>query len=132
MAPHVFVEECTVVSAEAIRAVYESGELREKLAHHHNDPDGAFYGWNATWLMPEFRDWNIEAALPGIHCPVTVIQGEDDEYGTLDQIRALTGGLGTKAEVVLLPDCKHLVHRDKESEALAAIERHVRRVIEAA
>jgi CTP:molybdopterin cytidylyltransferase MocA len=132
MAPHVFVEECTVVSAEGIRTVYESGELREKLTRHHNDPDGAFYGWNATWLMPEFRDWNIEAELPGIHCPVTVIQGEDDEYGTLQQVQALTQGIGTEAEVVLLPDCRHLLYRDKEDEVLTAIERHVRRVLDRA
>jgi len=130
MAPHVFVEECTTSNAEAIRAAYESGELRKKLARHHNDPDGAFHGWNATWLMPEFRKWNIEAALATVHCPVTVIQGEDDEYGTAKQIHALTQGLGTEAEVVLLPDCAHLVYRDKEDESLLAIERHVRRVLE--
>ncbi len=130
MAPHVLVEECTIRSAEAIRAEYENGDLREKLARHHDDPDGAFYGWNATWLMPEFRDWNIEAVLPEVHCPVTEIQGEDDEYGTDQQIRALIAGLCTEPEVVLLPESGHLLYRDKEEDVLTVIERHVRRVLD--
>ncbi len=129
MAPHVYVEELTIKGALAARAAYEDGELRAKLARHHNDPHGAFYGWNATWLTPEFREWNIEAELAQVQCPVTVIQGENDEYGTVDQIRALTKGLPGEAEVVLLPDCGHLPYRDKENEVLAAIERHVRRVL---
>lgn len=129
MAPHVFVEECTIRSAEAIRAEYENGDLREKLARHHDDPDGAFYGWNATWLMPEFRYWNIETELARVHCPVAVIQGEDDEYGTVRQIRALAAGLGTEPEVLMLPQCGHLLYRDKRNDALKVIERHVRRVL---
>ncbi len=36
---------------------------------------------------PEFRAWNIEEYLPRIACPVLAIQGEDDEYGTMEQMR---------------------------------------------
>ena len=38
---------------------------------------------------PDFRDWNIEEYLPRIACPVLAIQGEDDEYGTMEQMRRI-------------------------------------------
>lgn len=71
-----------------------------------------------------------EAVLPEVQRPVTVIQGEDDEYGTNQQIRALIAGLGTKPEIVLLPESGHLLYRDKEEDVLTVIERHLRRVLD--
>jgi hypothetical protein len=59
MAPHVFVEEVTIEGIRAARAAWASGKLREPLARVHEDPDGAFIGWNDGWLAPEFRSWNI-------------------------------------------------------------------------
>src|SRR6202030_1696375 len=59
-APHVFVEEFGLRNTVAIRKVYESGDLREKLCRHHDHADEMFRGWNDIWLDPQFRDWNIE------------------------------------------------------------------------
>jgi pimeloyl-ACP methyl ester carboxylesterase len=126
MAPHVFVENETIAGAEAARAAFEKGALREKLSRYHEDPDGAFFAWNKTWLSPGFRYWNIESELRNVSCPVTVVQGRDDEYGTSRQINALVSGLGTAPEVVLIPDCGHMIYRDKENELLEATARHVK------
>jgi fermentation-respiration switch protein FrsA (DUF1100 family) len=38
-----------------------------------------------------FRPWNIEASLDSIVCPVLVIQGLSDEYGTPRQVEAIQG-----------------------------------------
>ena len=70
------------------KSAFETTDLRAKLARHHADVDSAFLGWNRIWLDPEFRAWNIEEYLPAIRCPVLAIQGEDDEYGTMEQMRA--------------------------------------------
>ena len=43
-------------------------DWREKLARHHDDVDAVFYGWNDTWLRPDFRAWNLRADLAGIRC----------------------------------------------------------------
>lgn len=51
-----------------------------------------FYGWNEIWLHPDFHTRNIEDCLPQIRCPILVIQGEDDEYGTMAQIEAIASG----------------------------------------
>ena len=88
VAPHIFVEDCRLRSIAKARDAYVEGDLRERLARYHDDPDSAFCGWNDAWLAPAFRDWNIEAdARRASRCPVLAVQGEDDEYGTLAQSR---------------------------------------------
>lgn len=112
VAPHIFVEDLTIRNIEAARETYLSTDLRAKLGRHHADPDSAFWGWNNIWLTPAFRAWNIEDRLPLITCPILALQGEDDEYGTLEQIR----GIQRKAphtRLVAIPDCGHSPHRDQ-------------------
>lgn len=123
MAPHVFNEELSVSSIEKARDAYRQG-LRAKLARYHGDNvDCAFRGWNDAWLDPGFLDWNIEPYLPGIDVPALVIQGRDDEYGTLAQVEAIEQQSGGPVGTCLLDDCGHSPHRDQPDatrEAIAA------------
>jgi pimeloyl-ACP methyl ester carboxylesterase len=112
VAPHLFVEDISIASIAQARDAYVHGDLRERLARHHADPDSAFYGWNEAWLDPAFRDWNIEDEIATIACPVLAVQGEDDEYGTLEQARAITRRL-PKTRLLVIADCGHSPHRDQ-------------------
>ena len=112
VAPHIFVEDISVASIEKARAAYATTDLRERLARHHDDPDSAFRGWNDAWLNPAFRDWTIEAELSRITAPVLAVQGEDDEYGTLEQIRGIARRL-PKTRLLVIPKCGHSPHRDQ-------------------
>ena len=89
LAPHVFVEELSVQSIRQTRQAFLDTDLPQRLARHHDDVGSAFWGWNDIWLDPAFRDWNIEAEMESIRCPLLAIQGLDDEYGTLEQIRRI-------------------------------------------
>ena len=111
-APHIFVEDITIASIEQARATYLSTELRARLGRYHADPDSAFWGWNDIWLDPAFRAWNIEDRLPLISCPVLAVQGEDDEYGTLGQIRGIRKKV-PQTQLLVLPQCGHSPHRDQ-------------------
>jgi pimeloyl-ACP methyl ester carboxylesterase len=82
-APHVFAEDLSVRSIAKAAKAYKSGGLRTPLGRHHDDPDGAFWGWNRAWVDPEFRKWNLEEFLPRIQVPLLVVQGLKDEYGTV-------------------------------------------------
>ena len=126
-APHVFVEDLSVESIAAAKVNFQTTDFREKLARYHAHVDETFWGWNAIWLDPEFRSWNIESYLDVIRCPVLCIQGEQDEYGTRAQVEAIRSRVpGT--ELVMLADCKHSPHRDQREKALAALETFVSRV----
>jgi pimeloyl-ACP methyl ester carboxylesterase len=111
VAPHLFVEDVSVASIAAAREAYATTDLRSRLARYHDDPDSAFRGWNDAWLDPAFRDWNIEAEVSRIACPVLAVQGEDDEYGTLEQIRAIARRL-PKTRLIEIPNCGHSPHRE--------------------
>jgi pimeloyl-ACP methyl ester carboxylesterase len=122
MAAHVFVETVSTISIAKARVAYEEADLRAKLARFHADVDGAFYSWNCTWLLPAFiRGFNIEADVARIACPIVAIQGEEDEYGTVRQLDSIREKSGGRAEIVLLPRCRHSPHRDRREETLAVV-----------
>jgi len=112
VAPHIFVEDCSIASIEAAREAYASTDLRARLARYHFDPDSAFLGWNDVWLNPAFRDWNIEAELDAIRAPVFAVQGLDDEYGSLAQIHGIQRAL-PKTRLLMIEKCAHSPHRDQ-------------------
>ena len=112
VAPHIFVEDVSITSIEKARDAYEATDLRARLARYHDDPDSAFRGWNDIWLNPAFRGWNIEAELATITGPVLAVQGADDEYGTLAQIRGIQARL-PKTRLLVIPKCGHSPHRDQ-------------------
>jgi pimeloyl-ACP methyl ester carboxylesterase len=130
MAPHVVVEDVCVQAIAALRDRYADSatDVRAKLAKHHADADATFQGWAGAWLDPEFRKWDLTALLPRVRVPVLVIQGEDDEYGTLAQVDAVCAGVAGEAERLVLPGCGHVPQRDRPEETLAAIVRFVHRV----
>ncbi len=121
-APHVFVEQPGIDSISAIATSYRSGNLRDRLAKYHNrNVDETFWGWNDIWLAREFRSWNIEEYLAGIEVPVLLIQGVNDEYGTLAQVRSIEKGCRTPVRSVLLKHCGHSPHVDQPVRTLAAM-----------
>jgi pimeloyl-ACP methyl ester carboxylesterase len=126
MAPHVFVEEVSITSIAAAKVAFETTDLAARLGRYHDDVASTFRGWNDIWLHPDFRAWNIEACLAGIRCPVLLIQGEDDEYGTLAQLDAIARGVGAGAHIVTFADCRHSPHVDQRDATLHAIETFVR------
>lgn len=128
MAAHVFVEDVTVASIAAADVAWRSSDLAKKLGRYHADVESTFRGWNDIWLLPEFRGWNIEASLPGIRAPLLVIQGEDDEYGTLKQVEAIRARVSGPCETLILPNCRHSPHRDQPEATTQAIAGFVARL----
>lgn len=130
-APHVFVEPVCVESIARIAQAYGMTRLRERLARHHGDnTDSMFRTWTEVWLRPEFRQWNIEEYLPMIESPVLVVQGEEDEYGTLRQVEAVVTQVGGPARSLVLAGCGHSPHSDQPDAVLDAAGRFVRGTLE--
>ena len=127
LAAHVLVEDVSVASIAAAKTAFATTDLRARLARYHDNVDVMFRGWNDIWLHPDFRAWNIEEYLPGIACPVLAIQGEDDEYGTMEQMRRI-GAKVKDVELLALEDCRHSPHRDQPDAVLEAVTRFVDRI----
>ncbi|HEY3172957.1 MAG TPA: alpha/beta hydrolase [Thermoanaerobaculia bacterium] len=130
-APHVFVEPICIESITRIARAYETTRLRERLAlYHGSNTDSMFKTWTDVWLRPEFRQWNIEEYLPAIQSPVLVVQGEDDEYGTVRQVDAVVRQVSGPAESLALVGCGHSPHTDRPDEVLEAASRFVRQMLD--
>lgn len=121
-APHVFVEDLSIESIALAKDNYEEGNLKASLERYHGkNVDCAFRGWNHVWLSAEFRSWNIESYLPAITVPILVIQGEDDQYGTIAQVEAIASGCSGPVETVILPKCGHSPHRDQPERVIESV-----------
>jgi len=121
MAPHVFVEPVCVESIARIRETYRTTDLRQRLARYHARVDDAFLGWADIWLEPEFLAWSIEDLIGRIGQPVLLIQGRDDEYGTLAQLDRIEARAKGPTSRLVLDNCGHSPHRDQEAAVIDAI-----------
>ena len=131
IAPHFFTEDPGIASIEEARVAYETGDLRPRLARWHADVDNAFRGWNGAWLDPDFRKWDITEFLAYIRVPILIVQGEDDQYGTVKQIEMAQQECYCPVEVALLPGARHSPQRDQPEATLKAILEFVTRAVQA-
>jgi pimeloyl-ACP methyl ester carboxylesterase len=132
IAPHFVVEDVSVASIAEIKTAYETTSLKAKLARGHRDVDNAFYGWSGTWLDPRFRDWDISEYLAYIRVPVAIIQGADDQYGTVRQIEIAQAECYCPVDVTVIPGAGHQPHREAPEATLAALSDFANAVLGAA
>ena len=125
-APHLFAESEGLASIALARGAYEQGELKARLARYHRDVDAAFRGWCDAWLDPAFRNWNVASYVDSWRAPALAIQGADDQYGTLAQIREIERRAPTSVETLILPGCKHQPHLERAEETVAAVAKFLR------
>lgn len=119
-APHVFVEDLTHSSIASVAAGFAGSDMGERMKRYHRAPLPLFEDWSAIWLDQIFRDWNIEEYLPGIGAPALLIQGRDDQYGTMEQLDRIAAGLPETARLEL-DDCGHSPHLDRTDAVIEAI-----------
>jgi pimeloyl-ACP methyl ester carboxylesterase len=129
MAAHFFVEELNIASIRAIKATYEQGDLRERLARYHRNVEVAFRGWNDAWLDPRFGAFDITQQVAQIRVPVLALQGADDPYGTAEQLRVLERWARCPVETRLIESARHAPHLEAREATMDAIVPFVRRVL---
>lgn len=128
MAPHFFTEEAGLQSISAARDAFETGDLAARLAKYHRDPQATFKGWNAAWLNPEFRSWNVADVIDYLRIPTLAIQGREDQYGTLAQIDEVETRSYAPVETAILDNCRHAPFIDQPEATLAAISEFTERL----
>ena len=121
IAPHFIVEDISVRSIAEIRTAYQTTNLREKLGRWHKDVDNAFHGWNGAWLDPKFRDWDISEYLAYVRVPVLIVQGVDDQYGTMRQVEIARDECYCPVDVAVIAGAGHSPHREAPAGTLEAV-----------
>jgi pimeloyl-ACP methyl ester carboxylesterase len=129
IAPHFFTEDVGLAEIRRARKSFDSGALREKLERWHADVDSAFRSWNEPWLDPAFQKWDITEALGYIRVPILIVQGENDQYGTLKQVEAAQRECFCPVETAVLPGIRHVPHREAPELTLTAVADFINRLL---
>jgi pimeloyl-ACP methyl ester carboxylesterase len=129
IAPHFFTEEMGLAEIVRAREAFTSGNFREKLSRWHADVDGAFRSWSEPWLDPQFRTWDITESLGYIRVPVLIVQGEQDQYGTLKQLEAAQEACYCPVETAVLPGVRHVPQREAPELTLKIVTDFINRLL---
>ncbi|MGE5198053.1 MAG: alpha/beta fold hydrolase, partial [Rhodospirillaceae bacterium] len=128
-AAHVMIEDISVKGITGARDRFLHGDLRARLRSQHGDHvEDTVLGWTGAWLGPGGRDWDIRPRLQAIRCPVLLIQGRDDNFGTLEQVDAIATRVSGPADTLILDDCGHIPHRERPRDVLEAATRFIERL----
>jgi pimeloyl-ACP methyl ester carboxylesterase len=121
IAPHFIVEDMGVAAIAETRTAYENAGLKARLARWHRLVDNAFYGWSDAWLDPAFRNWDISDHLAYIRVPVAILQGADDQYGTMRQVEIAREECYCPVDVTIIPGAGHSPHREAAEIVLQSV-----------
>ena len=131
MSPHFIVEDVTSASIAEIRKAYDSTDLRQRLGRWHQDGDATVHGWTDVWLTNDFRSWDLTEDLAYIRMPVLIVQGGQDQYGTMRQVEIAQEECYCPVEVLELPEAKHVPHREAPQRTLDAVADFIGRALAA-
>jgi pimeloyl-ACP methyl ester carboxylesterase len=130
LAPHFFTEEMGLNEIRRARKSFEAGGLQAKLERWHADVETAFYSWNGPWLDPAFAKWDITEVLGYIRVPVLIVQGTEDQYGTLKQVETAQQECFCPVETAVLSGIRHVPYREAPEPTLNAVAGFINRLLQ--
>lgn len=129
-AGHIFVEDITIKGVQEALEAYYTTDLKERLQKYHGSKvEMLFKAWTEIWLSDHYKTWNIEYLLKNITCPLLFIQGEADEYGTLNQVEKTISQVSGRAEKYIIPDVGHTPHKQVPEQVLNKSKEFVMEII---
>ena len=122
--PTMAVDQFMVDAMAVARRAFEQDGLREKLRRHHGDnTDTMFWGWYEPWASPQALQWDMSVELAAVRCPVSVLFGNDDEYGWRPSAIALFRHGLMPLEVTALPGVGHHPQQRARGETRSMLQR---------
>lgn len=121
-AGHIFVEEMTLKGVADAKKAYEETDLRHRLTKYHGERvEKLCYAWFDIWLDPAYRGWTMVPELHRITSPLLFLQGDLDEYGTLDQVEQTVTNVSGIAEKYIFEQVGHIPHKEQKEKTLYLI-----------
>jgi pimeloyl-ACP methyl ester carboxylesterase len=113
------IEEQTLTAIRAAKAQFSADDKFSRLEKYHGKKaKWVLDAWTETWLAPQFASWSLVDALGQVAAPILVMHGGDDEYGSIRQPELIAQWSRSDAQVKIIPDCRHVPHREQPSQVL--------------
>lgn len=110
-----FVEDRTVSGVQRAKADFQKPDHFARLKKWHgNKAQWVLDAWTETWLSPAFAAWSLASDLPFVKCPILVVHGDQDEYGSVRFPEFICRHAGGPTEMHILKGCGHVPHREQE------------------
>ncbi len=119
---HSFIEDSGKAAVLATREKAKHTGLLQSLEKYHGDKTGELFRlWHETWLSDYFANWTIVPMLHTIKCPVLAFQGENDEFGTINQLKVLKENISGFVSVFEIPAAGHTPRKEAADVTLEII-----------
>jgi len=117
-----FVEDRTVRGLLDAREQFKEDGAMARLRKYHGEKAGwVLNAWTGTWLDPEFAAWSLDPVLPLVTCPILVIHGLDDEYGSSRHAEIIAQRSSGPARLEILAGAHHVPHREREESIVGLV-----------
>ncbi|UCR85509.1 alpha/beta fold hydrolase [Pseudomonas chlororaphis] len=121
-----FVEDRTRHGIQFAKQQFQAPGQMERLQRYHGDKaPWVLAAWTETWLSETFQPWTLESTVPSIDCPLLVLHGADDEYGSLLHPERIARLATARQRCLILENCHHVPHREAPEAILDAVHQHL-------
>jgi pimeloyl-ACP methyl ester carboxylesterase len=115
-AAHIFVEKETIAGIKPAIKAFKTGKLDGLKKYHGSNYKNVFNAWANIWNHPSFKNWNIEKEITNIICPQLIIQGKNDQYGTLKQVENIAQHTKGQTITFIPENCGHSPYKEIEKD----------------
>lgn len=118
-----FVEDLTIDGIRKSKQMFEQpGQIERLVKWHEQKAKWVLRAWTDVWLSPGFKNWSLEPAIQKVRCPVLVIHGDSDEYGSSAFPEFISKHAGGQASMLIIENCGHMPHKEKRQEVIGVVE----------
>lgn len=118
----VFVEDRILSAIREAKSSFQAPGQFDRLKRYHGEKAAwVLDAWTETWLAPGFSALTLDRYLRRLQCPLLVLHGERDEFGSVAHPARIKALLPEMADVVLMEDCGHVPHREEPDVVIGAV-----------
>ena len=126
-APHVILEEQSLQGIRMARSLLDQKDMISRMNRYQGGRASQLIdAWTSLWLREEIRDWQMLDLLKKVECPLLLIQGDQDDFGTIKQLELVQEYSSSKSIILEeLSPCGHIPHLQQQEIVLKLCHRFI-------
>lgn len=117
-----FVEDITLAGIKNAEEAFKNEVQIARLEKwHEGKAKWVLSAWIDTWLSPTFSNWSLSSNIAQVTCPVLVLHGDNDEYGSKAFPEYIANNTGGGSTMLVLQGCGHVPHKEQTHEVIESI-----------
>ncbi|ESQ91036.1 hypothetical protein ABENE_11330 [Asticcacaulis benevestitus DSM 16100 = ATCC BAA-896] len=124
-----FMDENRLAGLRTAKTTFANPQQFDRLARYHGlKSEWLLKASTDTWMSAPFANWSLDTQLAALPCPILVLHGDQDEYGSLAHPQRIRDRAGAGSEMFIISGGGHILHRDSQSEVIQRISAFLKRL----